>query len=648
MSKSFGFAFRGVCGTILFLALAGFVPAESNDTATSGSAVDLAQLVPDETLIYLGGKSFPDLKDKWNATPFYRMYTDPRFEVFFRKDASLENQEKKKSEDKKDEENKDDVRRPDDAFGESLPDLCNGEFALFASDWKVNYDPTKDIKYQESNAGMIVRTKMDWEEARQYVEEKIIGEVPSDADRSTATVRGVKLYTCAFRVKAPLDIPDHTKMPEELRDSKSQAIAEEVGFVDYHYEYAMTDGLLFVLEGQRAFLNKVISNYFAWKDGKPSPSSLGQTANYRETVQTWPGTPDAVFYANVERWVSQAAMDPDMMKFMKAPALSLGGFRGAGIAGYMHKDAIEGRLAITTVANPTGLPALFAKERPNAFRSQRLVAPDAITYGTGIVNLSEIYQIVQDGLAQVEGPQGVLILNMAVDRLAQTTGVKVREELIPAFSGEITNYSRVHSGGGATTPDTTVGAWIFEVVKPGVDEKIAKIVSSFVNSIGAPAKMQTVDFQGFPIRALHPDKDAGAGMSAMADGTDLYIAQADRFLIVSANLDEVKSILRRVRGDEPGGMQNNAEFHRAIARLDSGYTSVSWMNIASGVENLVELLRSPALRNTLDNDVIKIDALPDPETVAGFFDQAAISKHPTGNRTDMQLIWLYPESMRAR
>ena len=623
---------------ILVLFLLAFALTPAAGFAAKGALADIA---PEETLLYLEVRDINALGEKWNATPFYRLWTHTRFEPFFKPVKEVLRTEIATAE-----------KNLSMSFKE-LRSFFTGEMALFLSDIRYMTENTPQglQLFHETNRGFMARVRGDRGKIKKLIEDQILGkDLPIHTDRSVATFKNVKIYTTVFRkVVSPWEArraeennDPGVRAPTTLRDPINPGTAE------YHYEYAFVDDLCIVLEGQSAFMKKILSNYFDVKEGRKASLSLASTRNYRQVFAPGSDTPDIVGYANFERLYERNLEDP-VFKFRmeRMSALELGAFKSGAVAVRFRPKALEVEATVRTSPSPKGLAGLLVGERRNAFRSQRLTLRDTDEYNSILVDIPELYRLAGAYYGgPVSGPSS--FLESFESLIERETGIRFREDILNSLGTEVVMFGRERGGEGSGSSTGSGGGKNISIymVELSREEEFAQNyvkIAEFFNS-ESKLKFEPMEYRGFTI--YRPKTDEGRPNRARSK--DIYFTAANSFFIYGNDLDEIKKVLRQIKGEGEGDITRNEDFRKATESLDPGYNSVVWFDFGRVFSKATGQYRTNPLLALRIAPLFDVSAMPSADSFGRFFGQFVAAAYSSRDSLRLKFSLGYPEGTRAR
>ncbi|MBN1868126.1 DUF3352 domain-containing protein [Candidatus Sumerlaeota bacterium] len=589
----------------------------------------VADCVPGQTLVFVHAKNLSDLRESWRETPLYTMWTEPKFEAFFRPA-------------------KDRLRgfetNAEEGSGLSvagLEELFPGEVAFFLSDLIYTVRQS-EILYIETNWGFMGRFSGDADKVKDLVENHVLKDVPSDARRSVEPFRGVPIYTTVFVQKIERPIPE-PGAPGDADEGLALPDASVLEGPEYHYEYAILDDLCIVLEGQRAYMKTVLTNLFDARESGRSGASLAATENYRRALGTLGDEPDAMCYVNIERLLEQVQTHPVYSTLSRMPSLRLEELKSGAVGLRLPDEGIAFDLALCSAPSPQGVARFLVNDRVNSFRTRNMVPSDAIAYSCSLVDFAGLYSLLRTALTESNAQYGVQ-LDAVTAMIAQRTQVDV-VDLIGRLRGEMATFSRPAGGsllGGDGGKET--GAFLLELDRPeGFAPALARVVESTMQGGAAPLKAIPAAFEGFDLYTLGPDP-AQTSASGLPPGSvpSFSFAVANSFLVASPSAEAAKEVLRLVSGSSVNSVAQNEKFEKATAGLRPGYCSLEWRDLRRTVEGLAEVVRSPRFRFAF-SEWVRVDAMPAPEALAEYFDQWVLAGYTSKDSYRFSALLMDPK-----
>jgi hypothetical protein len=591
-----------------------FVLALLAGLSSAAAQPTLSRFAPDDTLLYLEARDLTALREEWQRTPFERMWKDPAFAVFFKPirqklDRWVASEEKD--------------------WGLTLEDarqIFPSEVAIFLSEMRFETSGSGSF-YEETNTGFMARYKGSTEKLRALIESHVLGDAPADAERSVTTFKDVRIYTTIYRVRMPgAPLPDMGGRQANLSADTSLPIPLASGTSEYHYEYAFVDDLCIVLEGQRAFMKKVLANYFAVKEGRQAPASLWESGGLSQASSPKTAQPDLLGYANLQTLVQRYLNHPDYAHYRNLTSLGLEDLISATAAVRLRPEALDVDVRLTTRPAPQGVVSLLVGDTRNEFRSQRLVPADAQSYTSCVLDFPRAYRLGRDIAAQIN--PGALAGFESVERqVEQRSGVRLQEDLVQRLSGEIALYSRQADPGESGTapspslaPRSRTGILLELTREDGVADALARLVRGMVLGGEAPWTLQSDNYQGVAVYSFKP-KTPSVRRGPPPPPPTWSFATTNSFLIVASDVEEVRRIVRSARGGSADGLPRNAAFARATAGLRPGYSGLVWCDLHQAVQGLADRFTAAAPLLLPLVGALNPTALPSPDTASRYLGQ---------------------------
>ncbi|HUT25649.1 MAG TPA: hypothetical protein VM492_14995, partial [Sumerlaeia bacterium] len=425
----------------------------------------LAQMAPEETLVYVEVRDFTQLREAWTKTPFHALWTSPECAAFWQPSKDKIKQFISGIEEKR---------------GVTLEELKRnfpGEIAVFLSDVMPQKD-SLGSSYDDVNTGIIARVS-DKTVTKRLVEEQVLKNVPTDAERSSEDFKGIKIFRTQYREQAPKPVPgqkDETlTLPEASEEKRTAPLL---------FEYAFVDDYLILLEGQRAFMKKVLTNYAslapsgAGKGGAPQGSVAG-TANFANALGRLSERPDVLAYANLERLMKEVLPKGEANPLEKMPVLGLEELKSFALSFRLAPGKTEMDAILRTTPSPKGVAHFLIHDAPKTLRTQKMTPADAVSYGAGFLDIAGLYSFIRTAAAQSQGDSGKSF-DEGMASFSEASKVNVAE-LIAKAGGEIGAFTRPGSdSAGAASPrqnETVILVQLKE--EQGFAESVAKLIEFF-------------------------------------------------------------------------------------------------------------------------------------------------------------------------
>ncbi|NQU44736.1 hypothetical protein HQ520_15715, partial [bacterium] len=476
----------------------------------------------------------------------------------------------------------------------------------------------------------------DSDKARALIEKTYLNDLPRDAQRSTEDFRGVRIYTTVF-----------WREPEGFDRSLLPPDADaHLGMTQYYYEYAFVDDLCVFLEGQRAFMKKIISNYLGAKSSGSGQSGLAGTSNFRRALGLVAETPDVLAYANVQRWVEKQKERPDLEAGLADNAvLKMEEILSAVLGLRFAPDGLRSEIGVFTMPSPQGLAGVLAQESRGGFRSERRAPADSVSFSALLLDLQKVYRL----LIAAVGDPGASGEPSGVERffqdLATKTGVDVERELVTALGNEVAWYTYPAGNGGGQ--DDLANVFLLGLKQEaGFAEKLARTIDGLREITGLPFQVLSDSFQGFEVYRV--ESTGGPAEMTQAQRTDLSFAAAGNFLILSKDANQVKDVVRGLERQNGDGLAGNEKYGRAVAGLEPGHIGLGW---ADSEKEMLHLLNQAGWRQVmwlLTRQWLNMSAMPESEEMANYFDQTLSSAYNRPQGLLFRLFISYPERFRTR
>ena len=596
----------------------------------SFGAVDegLARFAPAETLLYLEVSDMTRLRETWAKTPYARMWEDPSFSGFFKplkKDASDPTEA---------------VAKQTGASPEELKRIFPGRAAIFRSDFICRLGDTPSAGYLEVDNGFLAEFKGAPERVRALVE-KFIGETPKDAERRSEEFKGVRIYTSIFW--QPVG-----DMPVAPAPPPTPPADPHAGMTQYHYEYAFVDNLCIVLEGQRAYMKKVLQNYFTVKEGRKPEGSLAASPNFQLATRPFPPKPDLLGYVNIERYLVQAADYPALAPF-KRPAWRLEELRSAAFSGRLAPQGIELDATFCTTPTPKGIARLFVHEGSNAFRATSMVPGGAVFYLNSLLDLKDLQRLLNE--SSPSDPQSPVPSGFAdsLKEISGRAGVDIEKEILANLGSEIGVFSRSRRAGAPADGPRAESPVVFVQLtrEAAVAENLAKTVETLGKSGPRRPKCEPADFHGFRIYSLREDPgDAPSGLRPERGESRFHFAAANSFLVLSADLDVLKEVLDNVKGTGGASLTRNDAFRLAVKQIPANYTGLLWYDAQKVmVESLKAAEQGLSIFGLLDLGV-DWDARPSAESFARYLGRFVAGSYVSRDTLHLHAVAINPEEFK--
>jgi hypothetical protein len=595
----------------------------------------LAQMAPEETLVYVEVRNSTQLREAWTKTPFHALWASPECAAFWQPSKDKIKQFISGVEGKT------------SVTLEELKKNFPGEIAVFLSDVM----PQKDSlggSYDDVNTGIIARFS-DKDLTKRLAEEQVLKNVPTDAERSSEIFKGIKIFRTQYREQAPKPVPgqkDETlTLPEASEEKRTAPLLFEYAFVGDHF---------ILLEGQRAFMKKVLTNCTslapsgAGKGAAPQ-GSMAATAGFANALGRLSESPDVLAYVNLERYMKEILPKGEDNPLGKMPVLGLEELRSFALSFRLAPGRTEMDAILRATPSPKGIARFLIQDAPKTLRTQGMAPADAVSYGAGFLDVAGLYSFIRTAAAQSRGDSGKSF-DEGMASFSEASKVNVAE-LISKVGGEIAAFTRPGSdSAGAASPrqnETVILVQLKE--EQGFAESVAKLVEFFFARESMGLKVDSTDFKGFPLYSLKMDPAAGTQPALPPNLAPKWsFAVANSFLIMSREADQVKEALRRVTGEAGGDVTQNADFKKMVGSLQPGYAALSWSNDKQEMENLARTLQAQPMLMLMAGQYVQLMAMPSPETFGRYFDQSAMAAYVTPELWHAHSVSVYPKEFAGQ
>ncbi|MFW6286319.1 MAG: hypothetical protein ACOC29_00095 [Candidatus Sumerlaeota bacterium] len=553
----------------------------------------MSRFAPDETLLYAEARDFSELQAMMNRTGPGRLWQDPAFQKLIEPLASNFN-----------------LRFTSGENGEGPPveelkQTFTGGGSIFLSELIFGGATQDSPGYRERNTGFMLEFQGESEKVKNWIERYVIGidRLPGTHVRNSEEFRGVTIYTTVFRQKI-FEVPEGANLPDSVDGDTTLPEPLEVGTVEYHYEYAFVDNLCIVLEGQRAFMKKVLGNYFEAKDGGVSGASLAGTEGFRLAFEPVRETADLVGYVNLERLVKIYSEAGALQRFA---SLELQEFRSACAAVRLTPREMLTDLVVVAQPQPSGLASLFVDDFDNRFATRRLAPRDAVSYSSFWMDPEALYQHFSSVFF---GAQGREIIET---QLEQRTGLRLREDLLEPLQGEIGSYMRLNAQGEMKS------VFLIVLERPlGYADTMAEWIRFMYSQMQQVMELRSVDYMGYPVYswALRENIDE----SKLPENFQLpstVFTVAGGCLILGEDEGEVRYMIRSIL-ESGDSIDRNSDFGRAVAELEPGYQWLMWKDLAKTLDSSLKQTTKTPFAGMFLSRFFNMNAMPDKETLGKY------------------------------
>lgn len=607
-----------------------------------------ARCAPEETLLFCEVDNILDLREAWGKTPYARLWNAPQFAPFWKPARA------RLKELVGDFEGERQVRL------EELKRLFPGRFCIYMSDLRYDLGSGQaQVVYKEINTGLIARFAPGAQDrVRELVEENVLGQLPGNAERSVDEFRGVRIYTSVFvqnqtggaareddgerRREGPVDPERHT--------TDSGVSVPPMGTAEYHYEYAFVDDVLFLLEGQRAFMRKTLTNYFAAKEGRVAETSMAGSANYARIARELGDRPGIRVYSNVQRHLQQIAADPSIGRMAANRALGLGELRAAAVNLHLGQEAAVVRFALTSVPRPAGVASLMIREARNDFATIGLAPKDAWTWSSSAFDIAQVYALLRDTI-QEASPQGWKAIAQTMAGVEQQSGAKLEDDILAALGGAIANYGRPPAGAlaglsqpGMGDPSQPRQVWFVATRRSeGLGPKLAKFLEITLSMLGrgTQVRAKAEQFQAYTIYRFAAQGMPGA-QGAGGERSLFCYAVTPSHIVLSSDAAELREVLRRASGAGGESLRDSADFRKAFDSFPEGAVARSWQDSPRVMRHLAESLRNNPIMLMLGARFLDASNMPDPEAFGRHFGQSTFASYVGADVYTIQGRLMYP------
>ncbi|MFW6255805.1 MAG: DUF3352 domain-containing protein, partial [Candidatus Sumerlaeota bacterium] len=396
-------------------------------------------------------------------------------------------------------------------------------------------------------------------------------DLPRDAERSSEKYRGVDIYTTIYWAPANPD------MEIEVQPDNPHA-----GMIQYHYEYAFVDNVCILLEGQRAYMKMILSNYLARKDGRPAPNGMAFSENFEQTARYFVSREtreDMLAYCNIERLIDQFANTPQFTQNPMLKILDLDEFKSAGWTMNLQKEGIRQLWALAIQENPTGVGRILLHGRRNPFKANTLIPADAVSYANYLLPIQELIEFYKEAERKTNPNITESSIDTGLKHLSELTQVDVQRAIIDRLGSEFA--MSIFKGESGDYEDAPRLAFMLALQNEmGVADNLKKMAQAIIGNFMIPFRVNSNQYQGYAIHTIQADPGKNPDIPA-EDLPGFSFAVAHSFIIGSADQEIVQKILRQAsNGDQP--LTRTAAYQDALRNIPQGYTGMVWSNPVFG------------------------------------------------------------------
>lgn len=616
--------------------------------AATPATPELERLLPADTLVAVYVPSVPDLLEKWDASPFYRFYGDPRSAAFFRPlREKVEGLKQRMSAEQ---------GVSSDRFwsffsgGLVMAGLPTPKGSKEPIEWVLIFEHNGDeqiigkLKQPISPKGSLqVRVSQDRHAGLAYRRVTLIKEVKADLPSKNVEKKKKKkkdrLNGFALDGLAGGAGEDEAKSGPDLSlnlPTAPGAVQVKQQVVEEYHDYFGPSIIVHAGSKGRP-IERVLGRI-----AKPGAAdTLAASTDFKSLTQAIGGRGEIVAWANTAalgRTFDAEAME-DRSPLSDMTQLRLQEFRAAAGRLSLQTGRAQLDLAVSAPEPRQGVSRLLFLPQSAPPQAARLVPSDALAYWSSSYPLRQVWPLAMEMLMRVSPPT-FLLVDSQVKGFEQQTGLSLERDLLGQLEPRVVRFLTLERGGRKPLEMTTtmVGVRDAKALRPAIQTTL-----EYVSRLYQTFHLETAKAGPWPLWVIREGRPDVAATAQTAPA--FYVCLADEWLLLGGSRKGIEDAVARMQGQAKGSLAELDSFQRMAKELPADRFSEIFLNTGE-ISRLAELGLLPpggkkGKKKKEDWSPVNAKMMP-PKAVWGeFFGPLANSATREGDVIKMQTLMLY-------
>jgi len=369
--------------------------------------------------------------------------------------------------------------------------------------------------------------------------DRLFMNAPPDAQRSSYEFLGERVFSVDYALRSSVSLSSLSLSPGP-EDAKAQSPDETRGDQgimqerSYHFQYALVDGWLFLCEGQKDPMKRLLHHYKS-----PSPGSLSRKSSYLAVLRNIPEQAGVKIYVNMEE-ISSRVIDFYQKAYHKdLSPLGLPEMKALGVSLEIQPDVLRSRICLYAPPPRNGISDMLFQFSQSGFHTLEFIPSDAIAYSSCSLDLYKAYRAFVGSL-ELLSPDRISTFRRTLESNAQVMGFDIERDIIGQMKGEAGYYIRPPRG--FLPDDSPAEVFFIPIENP---ELFKGVLQKFFQFLRAFFYLEIVEknHREKNYWAISPGSGPGA-RETFNPVLGLFLSA--HHLFVSTDIDELKNTIARL------------------------------------------------------------------------------------------------------
>lgn len=598
---------------------------------------DLTRLAPADTVLVVSIPDVPGLLKKWDDSPFYRFYDDPRAAAFFRP-----------------------LRRAVEGFKASLSGVEEDRLWRFFSGGLVlagvaappgSEDPVEWVLIFEHNGDAQILEKLQQgladpgarvEQIKQnfagqpYTQTRVIREVAADVPTRREKKKKHK------KRDAVLDRPE-MDLSLNLPTGGASAVQLKRQVVEQSEDYFGSS--IIVHAGAKGHPLRQVLSLIARQAGTPS---LGQTSGFKQLRQVMGGRGEIRVFANVAAlagWLERQQQEASPLgRVVDFGQLHLEEVKAVGVSMELHNDRTAFDVAVVAPPPRAGISRLLFPAGGEAPKVAPLAPAEAVGFSAVTYPVEDLW-IVLSQTMQAASPSINLLVQAQLAGFKQNTGIDFQRDMIGRMGSSVARFmlpGKGRRGGDAPEDLTTYMVGLRDAA--AFRDTLKSMLAYGAQAYGA-YRVEPTKLGAWALWTIYQGGQAGPATQT-GERPLFHFCVTDKWLLCGESRAGIEALAARAEHPNMPSLSGKPEFRRVMDLLPENRFGESYLN-TGGLRALVEmglLAQAPEHGKRKKHGFLPLnpDLLPKDVVWNDYFGPMGSAMSQQGDTLRLQAMVLYP------